>query len=157
MEGCLFTFLGIKCHILFLSSSCTTKLSFHTTQIGIPWNTIGHSFHQFCLVSSCGMQRRLVGFSQIDWFDWLLMEYYRQEENWAMHSNKNNVLTFTASTYLKSIEKSMGKMTLQSSVDPVESRSYPERVDEPDCAYYMRTGLCGYGPNCYLNHPPNLK
>lgn len=74
-----------------------------------------------------------------------------------MHSNKNNVLTFTSSTDMKSIEKSMGKMTLKSPVDPVESGSYPERVDEPDCAYYMRTGLCGYGPNCRFNHPPNLK
>lgn len=71
-----------------------------------------------------------------------------------MHSNKNNVLTFTASTDMNSIEKSMGKMILKS---PVESGSYPERVDEPDCAYYMRTGLCGYGPNCRFNHPPNLK
>uniref|UniRef100_A0A0D6R411 C3H1-type domain-containing protein n=1 Tax=Araucaria cunninghamii TaxID=56994 RepID=A0A0D6R411_ARACU len=56
--------------------------------------------------------------------------------------------------YEQSVEREavgMGKMP----VDPVES--YPERVDEPDCAYYMRTGLCGYGSNCKYNHPPHMK
>ncbi|KAJ4823473.1 hypothetical protein Tsubulata_034633 [Turnera subulata] len=30
---------------------------------------------------------------------------------------------------------------------------YPERPDEPDCIYYLRTGLCGYGSRCRFNHP----
>ncbi|MCD7466917.1 hypothetical protein HAX54_004009 [Datura stramonium] len=30
---------------------------------------------------------------------------------------------------------------------------YPERPGVPDCSYYMRTGSCGYGPNCRFNHP----
>nr|AZL19372.1 transcription factor CCCH-2 [Diospyros kaki] len=30
---------------------------------------------------------------------------------------------------------------------------YPERPGAPDCAYYMRTGSCGYGTNCRYNHP----
>ncbi|XP_010921758.1 zinc finger CCCH domain-containing protein 32 isoform X1 [Elaeis guineensis] len=30
---------------------------------------------------------------------------------------------------------------------------YPERPGEPDCAYYMRTGSCGYGERCRYNHP----
>lgn len=30
---------------------------------------------------------------------------------------------------------------------------YPERVGVPDCAYYMRTGSCGYGNKCRYNHP----
>ena len=25
----------------------------------------------------------------------------------------------------------------------------------PDCAYYMRTGTCGYGSKCRYNHPPD--
>ncbi|KAK4788168.1 hypothetical protein SAY86_019487 [Trapa natans] len=33
------------------------------------------------------------------------------------------------------------------------SESYPERPGVPDCAYYMRTGLCGYGKRCRYNHP----
>uniref|UniRef100_A0A5B7A1N5 Putative zinc finger CCCH domain-containing protein 58-like n=1 Tax=Davidia involucrata TaxID=16924 RepID=A0A5B7A1N5_DAVIN len=31
--------------------------------------------------------------------------------------------------------------------------SYPERPDEADCMYYLRTGFCGYGPRCRFNHP----
>ncbi|CAO2814209.1 unnamed protein product [Amaranthus hypochondriacus] len=34
-----------------------------------------------------------------------------------------------------------------------ESREYPDRPGEPDCLYYLRTGLCGYGANCRFNHP----
>lgn len=31
--------------------------------------------------------------------------------------------------------------------------SYPERPDEPNCIYYLRTGFCGYGNRCRFNHP----
>ena len=31
--------------------------------------------------------------------------------------------------------------------------SYPERPDEADCSYYLRTGICGYGSRCRYNHP----
>jgi len=34
---------------------------------------------------------------------------------------------------------------------------YPERPGEPDCVYYMRTGLCGFGMTCRFTHPPNRK
>jgi hypothetical protein len=34
---------------------------------------------------------------------------------------------------------------------------FPERLGEPDCVYYMRTGLCGFGQTCRFNHPPNRK
>ncbi|KAJ6719727.1 ZINC FINGER CCCH DOMAIN-CONTAINING PROTEIN 58 [Salix purpurea] len=30
---------------------------------------------------------------------------------------------------------------------------YPERPNEQDCPYYLRTGLCGYGASCRYNHP----
>ncbi|XP_044499900.1 zinc finger CCCH domain-containing protein 58 isoform X2 [Mangifera indica] len=30
---------------------------------------------------------------------------------------------------------------------------YPERVDEPLCKYYMRTGTCKFGPSCKYHHP----
>ncbi|CAN8314507.1 unnamed protein product [Cochlearia groenlandica] len=35
------------------------------------------------------------------------------------------------------------------------SETYPERSAAPDCAYYMRTGVCGYGTRCRFNHPPD--
>jgi hypothetical protein len=35
--------------------------------------------------------------------------------------------------------------------------SYPERHGEPDCAYYIRTGLCRFGSTCRFNHPHDRK
>lgn len=35
------------------------------------------------------------------------------------------------------------------------SESYPERPNEADCIYYLRTGFCGYGSRCRFNHPPD--
>ncbi|KAG9139656.1 hypothetical protein Leryth_020107 [Lithospermum erythrorhizon] len=32
--------------------------------------------------------------------------------------------------------------------------SYPERPNDADCIYYLRTGFCGYGARCRFNHPP---
>lgn len=54
-----------------------------------------------------------------------------------------------------SLEEAMWRMSLQreESVDP----PYPERSGEPDCPYYMRTGLCGFGANCKFNHPPSRR
>ncbi|XP_057955439.1 zinc finger CCCH domain-containing protein 3-like isoform X2 [Malania oleifera] len=37
--------------------------------------------------------------------------------------------------------------------DVARSSPYPDRPGEPDCIYYLRTGLCGYGSNCRFNHP----
>ncbi|KAJ7562947.1 hypothetical protein O6H91_03G089800 [Diphasiastrum complanatum] len=42
-------------------------------------------------------------------------------------------------------------------MEPVVAGPYPERPGEPDCVYYMRTGLCGFGMSCRFNHPHNRK
>ncbi|XP_010420349.1 PREDICTED: zinc finger CCCH domain-containing protein 57 isoform X1 [Camelina sativa] len=34
---------------------------------------------------------------------------------------------------------------------------YPERQGEPDCSYYIRTGLCRFGSTCRFNHPHDRK
>ncbi|OMO72946.1 Zinc finger, CCCH-type [Corchorus olitorius] len=47
-------------------------------------------------------------------------------------------------------------MNLRSS-ETMESGPYPERPGEPDCSYYIRTGLCRFGATCRFNHPPNRK
>ncbi|KAI4379037.1 hypothetical protein MLD38_016440 [Melastoma candidum] len=39
--------------------------------------------------------------------------------------------------------------------DATESVSYPERPGEPDCSYYIRTGVCRFGATCRFNHPSN--
>ncbi|XP_062198100.1 zinc finger CCCH domain-containing protein 63 isoform X2 [Phragmites australis] len=51
-------------------------------------------------------------------------------------------------------EEAMWQMNLG---EPVESGPYPERVGEPDCSYYMRTGLCRFGMTCKFNHPADRK
>lgn len=38
-----------------------------------------------------------------------------------------------------------------------ETLQYRERPGEPDCAYYIRTGLCRFGMTCKFNHPANRK
>ncbi|KAK8717767.1 hypothetical protein V6N13_045024 [Hibiscus sabdariffa] len=38
-------------------------------------------------------------------------------------------------------------------LDVSKSASYPDRPGEPDCSYFLRTGVCGYGNNCRFNHP----
>lgn len=41
--------------------------------------------------------------------------------------------------------------------EAADSGPYPERDAEPDCSYYMRTGLCRFGMTCKFNHPPDRK
>ncbi|KAG2693886.1 hypothetical protein I3843_08G111700 [Carya illinoinensis] len=53
-------------------------------------------------------------------------------------------------------EDAMWKMNLISS-ETLDSGQYPERPGEPDCSYYIRTGLCRFGATCRFNHPPNRK
>ncbi|CAL0334660.1 unnamed protein product [Lupinus luteus] len=37
-----------------------------------------------------------------------------------------------------------------------KEHSLPERPDQPECQYYMRTGECKFGPSCRYNHPPDM-
>ncbi|XP_019455850.1 PREDICTED: zinc finger CCCH domain-containing protein 12-like isoform X1 [Lupinus angustifolius] len=37
-----------------------------------------------------------------------------------------------------------------------QSIPFPERPGEPDCLYFLRTGMCGYGSACRYNHPANV-
>lgn len=44
-----------------------------------------------------------------------------------------------------------------SSDETMEGGAYPERPGEPDCSYYIRTGLCRFGSTCRFNHPRDRK
>ncbi|XP_004962573.1 zinc finger CCCH domain-containing protein 66-like [Setaria italica] len=55
-----------------------------------------------------------------------------------------------------SAEEAMWQMTLGGG-ESMEHGPFPERIGEPDCSYYMRTGLCRFGATCKFNHPPNRK
>ncbi|XP_076902363.1 zinc finger CCCH domain-containing protein 3-like isoform X2 [Bidens hawaiensis] len=37
-----------------------------------------------------------------------------------------------------------------------EVAGYPDRPGEPDCIFYIRTGMCGYGNSCRFNHPTHI-
>ncbi|XP_020254840.1 LOW QUALITY PROTEIN: zinc finger CCCH domain-containing protein 5-like [Asparagus officinalis] len=47
------------------------------------------------------------------------------------------------------LEEAMWQLQLAAAA----TRRYPERPGEPDCGYYLRTGLCGFGERCRFNHP----
>ncbi|XP_039114005.1 zinc finger CCCH domain-containing protein 6-like isoform X1 [Dioscorea cayenensis subsp. rotundata] len=51
------------------------------------------------------------------------------------------------------LEESMWQLGLGGPGDAAVVVAYPERPGEPDCAYFMRTGTCGYGDRCRYNHP----
>ncbi|KAA8533422.1 hypothetical protein F0562_031144 [Nyssa sinensis] len=53
-------------------------------------------------------------------------------------------------------EDALWQMNLRSS-ETMELGPYPVREGEPDCSYYIRTGLCRFGATCRFNHPPNRK
>ncbi|XP_059628671.1 zinc finger CCCH domain-containing protein ZFN-like isoform X2 [Cornus florida] len=53
-------------------------------------------------------------------------------------------------------EDALWQMSLRSS-ETMDSGPYPVREGEPDCSYYIRTGLCRFGATCRFNHPPNRK
>lgn len=72
-----------------------------------------------------------------------------------MRLNKQNsllsfafVLDFVFVKKCAAAESSMWRLGLG-------SEAYPQRAGAPDCAYYMRTGVCGYGSRCRFNHPPD--
>ncbi|GMY27675.1 zinc finger CCCH domain-containing protein 34 [Fagus crenata] len=46
------------------------------------------------------------------------------------------------------LEEPMWQLGMGGGTEP-----YPERPDEADCIYYLRTGFCGYGARCRFNHP----
>ncbi|KAK4487960.1 hypothetical protein RD792_003698, partial [Penstemon davidsonii] len=53
-------------------------------------------------------------------------------------------------------EDALWQMNMRSS-EQMDSEPYPVRESEPDCSYYIRTGLCRFGATCRFNHPPNRK
>ncbi|KAJ1286812.1 hypothetical protein BS78_03G380800 [Paspalum vaginatum] len=52
-------------------------------------------------------------------------------------------------------EEGMWQQMSMNSGATMEPGPYPERPGEPDCTYYLRTGLCRFGMSCRFNHPPD--
>jgi hypothetical protein len=53
------------------------------------------------------------------------------------------------------VSRSLWMMKLRSS-ETMDSESYPQHPGEPDCSYYIRTGLCRFGATCRFNHPRDI-
>lgn len=72
-------------------------------------------------------------------------------DNQSVERNHNSSLN--TSGY--NIEEAIRRLRIHTNEkdDETGSTGYPDRPGEPDCMYYLRTGMCGYGDNCRFNHP----
>ncbi|KAI3844699.1 hypothetical protein MKX03_023337 [Papaver bracteatum] len=75
------------------------------------------------------------------------------DNNWQVQNGVSSTSIATSDN----LEEAMWQLKIQAQEgqDGIASNpaSYPDRPGEPDCIYYLRTGLCGYGTNCRFNHP----
>ncbi|MQM10107.1 hypothetical protein Taro_042999, partial [Colocasia esculenta] len=69
--------------------------------------------------------------------------------------NPSNAVTSSSSAPPENLEDAIWRLNIQDNQEGGDANRnpYPDRPGEPDCSYYMRTGLCGYGSNCRYNHP----
>lgn len=44
--------------------------------------------------------------------------------------------------------------TIGPSSSSQKEHSFPERPDQPECQFYMKTGSCKFGSSCRYHHPP---
>ncbi|KAA8542148.1 hypothetical protein F0562_023300 [Nyssa sinensis] len=72
----------------------------------------------------------------------------RQGSKKELTMQKTSEPTTPSMGRVSSIEKAMGLGGMRSG--EVE---YPERVGQPECLYYMKTGVCKLGPSCKYHHP----
>ncbi|KAF6159165.1 hypothetical protein GIB67_032782 [Kingdonia uniflora] len=72
---------------------------------------------------------------------------------------QNNKVSISSNASADNLEEEMWNLNIQTPNDnnhdevTVQPNPYPDRPGEPDCIFYLRTGLCGYGSNCRFNHP----
>ncbi|WOK92981.1 zinc finger CCCH domain-containing protein 33-like [Canna indica] len=75
-----------------------------------------------------------------------------------MPGTRHNTLCNSASSAPPdNLEEAMKHLKIESKGGPEGSddqlNTYPCRPGEPDCNFYLRTGLCSYGSKCRYNHP----
>ncbi|XP_077215088.1 zinc finger CCCH domain-containing protein 3-like [Tasmannia lanceolata] len=79
-------------------------------------------------------------------------------ENWKV---QNNAVSNSSNATGENLREAMWGLKIQTHDNNYQegidgqSSPYPDRPGEPNCIYYLRTGLCGYGSNCRFNHPAN--
>ncbi|XP_072970856.1 zinc finger CCCH domain-containing protein 33-like isoform X1 [Typha angustifolia] len=57
----------------------------------------------------------------------------------------------------KNLEEKMSQLKMEDGEEEPNGtlHPYPNRPGEPNCHFFLRTGICGYGSNCRYNHPTN--
>ncbi|KAL8151017.1 hypothetical protein V2J09_020825 [Rumex salicifolius] len=77
--------------------------------------------------------------------------------------NRSNAASVPINGQVDRVEEGIAGMKIENGNENCEKKYdtdspplYPDRPGEPDCIYYMRTGLCGYGSMCRFNHPARL-
>ncbi|KAJ8420623.1 hypothetical protein Cgig2_027793 [Carnegiea gigantea] len=68
--------------------------------------------------------------------------------------NQTNATSISSNEPFDNIKEQRRGTKRRKKEDGGQSKQYPKLPGEPDCGYYLRTGLCGYGSNCRFNHPP---
>lgn len=69
---------------------------------------------------------------------------------------QNNAVSSSSNASPDNLEEAMWRLKVEDNnkegVD-ANQNPYPDRPGAPDCIFYLRTGLCGFGSNCRYNHP----
>ncbi|ONK78978.1 uncharacterized protein A4U43_C01F1620 [Asparagus officinalis] len=66
---------------------------------------------------------------------------------------QSNAVSSSSNASPENLEDAIWKLKLEENNQVGNQNPYPDRPGAPDCIYYLRTGLCGYGGNCRYNHP----
>ncbi|KAF6159991.1 hypothetical protein GIB67_033075 [Kingdonia uniflora] len=69
--------------------------------------------------------------------------------------NYGKFCCFRVVMYVSLTCNAMWRLKIQNNQDGVvpQSSPYPDRPNEPNCIFFLRTGTCAYGVNCRFNHP----
>ncbi|XP_064998891.1 zinc finger CCCH domain-containing protein 12-like [Musa acuminata AAA Group] len=72
-----------------------------------------------------------------------------------MSDVRHNAVPNSSHASPDNIEGAMWQLTIEDVQEGADGQlnQYPDRPGQPDCLYYLRTGVCGYGSKCKYNHP----
>ncbi|KAJ3678434.1 hypothetical protein LUZ60_002237 [Juncus effusus] len=74
------------------------------------------------------------------------------QAGWTTYMQQGNIQP-TPSPDLQIPNHQLSNHSPNSPSDNNSSSNLPERPDQPDCQYFIKTGGCKYGPSCKYHHP----
>ncbi|WOK99943.1 hypothetical protein Cni_G08655 [Canna indica] len=71
----------------------------------------------------------------------------------------HNDVSGSSNSSPEKLEEAMWKLKFEDGQEKADGNlsPYPDRPGEPDCLYYLKSGVCGYGSKCKYNHPSNTR